>query len=80
MVMLTLPDPRASAFAIRQMKKRGFKGQITASVRYEDDVAVLKQAGIDAAYIIYEEAGVGFADHVCKYMDRRLLQDAGLTS
>jgi glutathione-regulated potassium-efflux system ancillary protein KefC len=80
MVMLTLPDPRASAFAIRQMKKRGFKGQITASVRYEDDVAVLKQAGIDAAYIIYEEAGVGFADHVCKHMDRRLLQDTGLTS
>ncbi|MBC2744774.1 MAG: cation:proton antiporter [Desulfosarcina sp.] len=80
LVMLTLPDPKASAFAIRQLKERGYQGQITASVRYEDEVAVLKQAGIDAAYIIYEEAGVGFADHVCKHIDRRYLQDAGLTS
>jgi len=69
LVMLTLPDPRASAFAISQLKARGYKGQITASVRYEDEVAELKEAGIDAAYVIYEEAGVGFADHVCRHMD-----------
>jgi predicted Kef-type K+ transport protein len=80
LVMLTLPDPRASAFAIHQLKKRGYAGQITASVRYEDEIAVLKQAGIDAAYVLYEEAGVGFADHVCKHIDHRYLQDTGLTS
>ena len=34
LVMLTLPDPRASAFAISQLKARGYEGQITASVRY----------------------------------------------
>ena len=39
-----------------------------------------KQAGIDAAYVLYEEAGVGFADHVCKDMDHRHLQETGLTS
>lgn len=80
LVMLTLPDPKASVFAIHQMKERGYPGQITASVRYEDEAAELKQAGIDAAYVIYEEAGVGFADHVCRSMDHRHLQDAGLTS
>jgi predicted Kef-type K+ transport protein len=80
LIMLALPDPKASAFAIRQMKASGYPGQITASVRYEDEVAVLKQAGINAAYVLYEEAGVGFADHVCKHMDRCYLQDAGLTS
>ncbi|BBO67529.1 potassium transporter Kef [Desulfosarcina alkanivorans] len=80
LVMLTLPDPKASVFAIGQMKDRGYAGQITASVRYEDEVAELKQAGIDAAYVVYEEAGVGFADHVCKHVDHRYLQDAGLTS
>ena len=79
LVMLTLPDPKASTFAIRQMKERGYSGQITASVRYEDEATMLKQAGIDAAYVIYEEAGVGFADHVCRHMDHRHLQDAGLT-
>ena len=71
LIMLTLPDPRAIAFAISQLKARGYEGQITASVRYEDEVAELKEAGIDAAYVIYEEAGVGFADHVCRHMDRR---------
>jgi glutathione-regulated potassium-efflux system ancillary protein KefC len=78
--MLTLPDPRASAFAIRQMKQRGYTGQITASVRYEEEVADLRDAGIDAAYVLYEEAGVGFADHVCKHMDHCHLQAEGLTS
>ena len=80
LVMLTLPDPKASVFAIRQMKERGFAGQITASVRYDDEAAELKEAGIDAAYVIYEEAGVGFADHVCRHMDRCDLHEAGLTS
>ena len=79
LVMLTLPDPKASKFAILQMKERGYSGQITASVRYEDEATMLKQAGIDAAYVIYEEAGVGFADHVCRHMDHHHLQDTGLT-
>jgi hypothetical protein len=76
LVMLALPDPSASAFAIRQMKERGYPGQITASVRYDDEAAGLKAEGIDAAYVIYEEAGVGFADHVCRLMVRRDLQEA----
>jgi predicted Kef-type K+ transport protein len=79
LVMLALPDPKASAFAIRQMKERGYPGQITASVRYEDEVAELKKAGIDAAYVLYEEAGAGFANHACKHMDHCHLQDSGLT-
>jgi predicted Kef-type K+ transport protein len=80
LVMLTLPDPTASAFAIHQMKERGYLGKITASVRYEDEATVLKEAGIDAAYVLYEEAGVGFADHVCRHMDHCALQETGLTS
>jgi glutathione-regulated potassium-efflux system ancillary protein KefC len=80
LVMLALPDPKASIFAIRQMAQRGYQGQITASVRYEDEIRILKQEGIDAAYSLYEEAGVGFADHVCAHMDYCKLKDAGLNS
>jgi hypothetical protein len=69
LVMLALPDPRTSIFSIQQMKERGYKGQITTSVRYEDEIYLLKNAGIDAVYSLYEEAGVGFADHVCEHMD-----------
>jgi Trk K+ transport system NAD-binding subunit len=80
LVMLTLPDVNASAFAIQQMKSRGYAGQITASVRYEDEINRLKQVGIDAAYVVYQEAGVGFADHACKHMEHCRLQETGLTS
>jgi len=69
LVMLALPDPRANIFSIQQMKERGYRGQITASVRYEDEMQLLKNAGIDAIYNLYEEAGVGFADHVCDHME-----------
>jgi predicted Kef-type K+ transport protein len=75
LVMLTLPDPRTSIFAIHQMQKRGYKGQITASVRYDDDMESLKKEGIHAVYSLYEEAGAGFADHVCDHMDYCKLKD-----
>lgn len=78
LVMLALPDIKASIFAIRQMHLRRYRGQITASVRYEDEIDILKQAGVNAAYSLYEEAGVGFADHVCAHMDYCKLQDAGI--
>jgi predicted Kef-type K+ transport protein len=80
LVMLALPDPKTSIFAIRQMIQRGYRGQITASVRYEDEIPILKEAGINAAYSLYEEAGVGFADHVCAHMDYCELKNAGVKS
>ena len=76
LVMLALPDPRTSIFSIQQMKERGYKGQITASVRHEDEIHLLKDVGIDAVYSLYEEAGVGFADHVCEHMDYCKLKNA----
>jgi len=80
LVMLALPDPKASIFAIRQMAQRDYQGQITASVRYEDEIPILKEVGINAAYSLYEEAGVGFADHVCDHMDYCKLKDTGSKS
>jgi hypothetical protein len=64
-VMLALPEPEAAVFAVGQMRERGFMGDVTASVRYEEDIEILNRAGVNAAYSLYEEAGVGFADHVC---------------
>ena len=78
--MLALPDLNAAIFAIQQMNQKGYQGQIVASVRYEDEISILKEEGIDAAYSLYEEAGVGFANHVCAYTDYCKLQDAGFKS
>ena len=78
--MMTLPDAKASKIAIHLMKERGYGGQITASVRYKDEIPMLKQAGIDAAYVLFEEAGVGFANHVCEHANYCHPQDTGLSS
>jgi len=64
-VMLAVPNPKTSRFAVQQLQRLGFQGQVVASVRYEDEIELLKEAGIDAAYNLYEEAGLGLADHVC---------------
>ena len=69
LIMLALPTPGSSIFAVRELKKNGYTGQITASVRYEDEIMPLKQEGLNAAYSLYEEAGAGFADHVCTHLD-----------
>jgi hypothetical protein len=79
-IMLALPDLKAVTFAIQQMKQKGYQGQIVASVRYEDEIRILKQEGIDAAYSLYEEAGVGFADHVCAHTDYCQLKTASTES
>jgi threonine dehydrogenase-like Zn-dependent dehydrogenase len=68
LVMLALPDIRTNLFSVQQMKERGYGGQITASIRFEDEMHLLKEAGVDGVYNLYEEAGVGFADHVCEHM------------
>jgi len=69
MVMLAIPGVDAAVFAIRQMRERGYQGRIAASVRYEDEIPVLQKEGVHATYSLYEEAGAGFADHVCSLVD-----------
>ena len=49
-------------------------------MRYEDEIDILKQEGIDAAYSLYDDAGVGFADHVCAYTEYCKLRTAGFES
>jgi glutathione-regulated potassium-efflux system ancillary protein KefC len=68
-VMLALPTVDAAVFAIRQMRRRGYRGRIAASVRYEDEIPIIKKEGVHATYSLYEEAGAGFAEHVCSQLE-----------
>jgi glutathione-regulated potassium-efflux system ancillary protein KefC len=42
---------------------------LAAIVQYEDQIAPLKEAGVDLVLDIYAEAGAGFSDHVCRMID-----------
>jgi predicted Kef-type K+ transport protein len=60
-VMLALPEPAAKVMATRQLRAMGFKGHISATVVFPEEVQPLQQAGIDQVYNYYDGVGAGFA-------------------
>jgi len=70
MILLTMPNLHENLFTVQQLQSLGYTGKVAAIAKYPDEIKALEQAGVDAAYNLYAEAGAGFADHVCE----RLLQ------
>lgn len=66
LILLAMPHSQANTFALEQIRQLGYKGKIAAIARYEDEEAILRELGVDAAFNIYREAGNGFARHVCE--------------
>ena len=61
LVMLTLPQSVENATAAKLLLKNGYAGGIAALVEYDDEIEMLKEAGIHHVFNLYTEAGVGFA-------------------
>lgn len=64
LAMLTMASHQANMFAIEQLKGAGFKGKISATAGFSDDLQQLKEAGVTYAYDIYDEAGQGYAGDI----------------
>ena len=62
-VMLAMPDLSGKLFAIRQLRKIGFKGTITTTALFDDEVAPLEQAGADFIYNYYNSVGAIYAQN-----------------
>lgn len=71
-LMLAMPSFEANLYAADRIRARGFKGTVAALVNFDDEIKVLKEAGVDLAFSADKEAGTGFADHVCAQMGQRL--------
>ena len=63
-ILLDMPKAEENLYAFQLLQASGFKGKVAATAKYDDQVEMLKEAGLDAAYSIYGEAGSGFANHV----------------
>ena len=63
LVMLAMPVHSENLFAIKHLKKLGFRGKLAAIAKYPDDIESLKQAGVDSVFNLYTEAGRGFANN-----------------
>ena len=72
LIMLAMPNIQENIFAAEQLNSLGYNGKIAAVVKYPDEVELLEEAGVHAAFNLFAEAGAGFADHVC---DDLLAQD-----
>jgi hypothetical protein len=61
MIVLTMPEMEAKLIAIRQLRKRGFTGLISATALFTEDVVPLTEAGADLVYDYHDGIGVGLA-------------------
>ncbi|MCG7495765.1 cation:proton antiporter [Vibrio sp. Of7-15] len=65
LVLLAMPHHQGNQFALEQLQSRNYQGQVAAIAAYSDQLEILREQGVDAAFNIYNEAGSGFARHVC---------------
>jgi predicted Kef-type K+ transport protein len=68
LVMLALPNFDANLDVAQQLASSPYQGKVAATVKFEDEVEPLQQAGVHAVFNIYDEAGAGFAEHVVSRM------------
>lgn len=68
LVMLALPNFDANLDVAGQLASSPYQGKVAATVKFEDEIAPLKQAGVHAVFNIYDEAGAGFAEHAVLQM------------
>jgi predicted Kef-type K+ transport protein len=67
-VLLILSDIHATQIAVRQLRRRGYTGLISAASLHPEEVAAIRSAGADLTFNVYDEAGVGFAEHVWEHL------------
>jgi glutathione-regulated potassium-efflux system ancillary protein KefC len=72
-VMLAIPNFEANLYAAQRIRDGGSKVTLAAVVAFDDQIDVLKDAGVDLVFNVSQEAGKGFADHICEQMGQREL-------
>lgn len=70
-VLLAMPDPQANEIAARQLRRRNYRGLISAASRHPDEREPALAAGVDLDFNVYGEAGAGFAEHVLEALYNR---------
>ncbi len=65
LVLLAMPHHQGNTYALQQLQARNYQGQVAAIAEYQDQVEEFVEQGVNAAFNIYNEAGAGFARHVC---------------
>ena len=67
--ILALPMHQANVAAVRRIRDTGFKGRIASASRYPEDIEQLEKMGVEFAFNLYAEAGIGFANDLRQRFD-----------
>lgn len=65
-VLLCMSNFKANKIAATRLKQSHFTGKIAAVARFDDEMEDLQKLGVESVFNLYEEAGIGFAEHVCE--------------
>lgn len=68
-VLLAIPEPAAKMLAIKQLRALHFKGTITATALFSEELEQFKKAGADDVYNYYDGVGAGFAERTLAHLE-----------
>lgn len=63
-ILLCMPNHQANLKTAEAARAWGFKGRMSAVIKYPEEVAQLHKVGVDSTFNIYAEVGSGFAQDV----------------
>lgn len=63
LVVLALNNFESMLSVIEKLQKYGYQGEMAAVARFDDEVVMLREAGVDIAVNVFAEAGAGLAAH-----------------
>lgn len=70
-ILLAVPDTAAKVFASRQLRRRGYRGLLSATFVHGEEEQPILDAGCDVTYNYFAEAGTGFAASTLEEMTER---------
>lgn len=77
LVVLAMPKHGANVQAAETLRRQGYEGVVAATGKFDDEVRELRSLGIDTAFNLYNEAGMGFAAHVSQVFHQQRPDLAG---
>jgi predicted Kef-type K+ transport protein len=68
-VMLAVPSVEDISNITQQLRNAKYQGTIASIARYEDEIDLLQNAGVDKVFNFFTEAGTGFAEESLQILD-----------
>jgi len=69
MIILAMSDHASNLEAATELRSSHYHGKLTGLAQYADQIKELQELGADAVYDFYSEAGAGFAEHICNFIE-----------